>query len=769
MASPNLRALALDRASRRSRSTASWARAGSSARANARGCSAWAGGASALAGAAAAAASASGAIDWRRSARMELEEDGAVLEVEEERRVVAGRGGVDVRGAGVRHPFDAGAQREWASELITDGGPPDVAVLPGKGGAGAGRVAIEHPLEVEGEPVDRPEVQAGDDRPVEPGIEVAVGDVLHPGAPGIRLVREAAADEELVAECDAGGGGAIGLSGAQADGACRGSRDGAAQNERRGWIGIAQQRGCDPGGEPAAEPRFHLAGHLVVQDARRAVVEEVRREELVLEAHAHPLVEPVRDLDRAARHLVIGVRVGRWPVHARVVVAAEGEVGLHVRASRVEPVGVRVSLDRVVEDVVGPAPAGVQLQPVEAAVDQLAFERVLRGAGLAPAHAGVQPHAARQVQGRQIFLRLAIARVELRRPPERSLRVREPAQRLLGPAEVLPAVGRLAGEAHLGPVRLQRCLVVALLAQSVRAGADLIDHQDVQRRGGLARLLRRGRGRSQGASQQCGIQAHRPFLQASSRASSTSLADNTFAPSLAFTSSTAGLPSAESRMSMSMGPSSPRDRAARTPRPATSGRSTRSTPSAFPTRPSLRPVLRSTTAAGTLPSLSTKRFKSYSSPDRNSCQTTSSGLAHARSSAPWWTTTPRPPRPKRGFERSGKPSASASSSWGVAEEKVAGTATPARSRSSAVRSLSFATSTPDGSEMQKAMLRSRSAVRMRATTGNSAVTVETTSVAFSRTAIARSTATKRGSRAAGTNRKSVAGDATSRTSVPTTR
>src|SRR5229473_2432187 len=279
MASPNLRALALDRASRRSRSTASCARAGSSARANARGCSAWAGGASALAGAAAAAA----------SARMELEEDGAVLEVEEERRVVAGRGGVDVRGAGVRHPFDAGAQREWASELITDGGPPDVAVLPGKGGAGAGRVAIEHPLEVEGEPVDRPEVQAGDDRPVEPGIEVAVGDVLHPGAPGIRLVREAAADEELVAECDAGGGGAIGLSGAQADGARRGSRDGAAQNERRGWIGIAQQRGCNPGGEPAAEPRFHLAGHLVVQDARRAVVEEVRREELRSEEHTSEL------------------------------------------------------------------------------------------------------------------------------------------------------------------------------------------------------------------------------------------------------------------------------------------------------------------------------------------------------------------------------------------------------------------------------------------------------------------------------------------------
>src|SRR6266851_5432622 len=287
----------------------------------------------------------------------------------------------------------------------------------------------------------------------------------------------------------------------------------------------------------------------------------------------------------------------------RMSVAAEGEVGLHVRVARVEPVSVRVSLDRVVEDVVGPAPAGVQLQPVEAAVDQLAFERVLRGAGLAPAHAGVQPHAARQVQALQVVLRLAVAGVELRRPLERSLRVREPAQRLLGPADVLPAVGRLAGEAHLGSVGLQGCLVLPLLAQSVRAGADLIDHQDVQRRGrlgrprgnaprtgGLARLRSREGGRNQGAGQQCGIQAHRPFLQAWSRASSTSLADSTLAPSLAFTSSTAGLPSAESRMSMSMGPSSPRDRAARTPRPATSGRSTRSTPSAFPTRPSLRPV-----------------------------------------------------------------------------------------------------------------------------------------------------------------------------------
>src|SRR5712664_4528931 len=139
MASPNRRAVALDRASRRSRSTAPSEWAGSSACAIARVCSAWAGGASALAGAAAAAASASGAIDRRRRVRIELEEDGAVLDVEEERRVVAGGGGVDVRGAGVRHPLDAGAQRERAGELITDGGPPDVAVLPRKRRAGAGR------------------------------------------------------------------------------------------------------------------------------------------------------------------------------------------------------------------------------------------------------------------------------------------------------------------------------------------------------------------------------------------------------------------------------------------------------------------------------------------------------------------------------------------------------------------------------------------------------------------------------------------------------
>src|SRR5712692_3058636 len=290
MASPNLRAVALDRASRRSRSTASCARAGSSTRTFARGRSTWAGGASALAGAAAAAASTSGAIEWRRRVRMELEEDGAVLDVQEERRVVAGRRGVDVRGARVRHPFHAGAQRERAGELVTDGGPPDVAALAGKGGPGGGRITIEHPLEVEGEFVDRPEVQVRDDRPVEPGIEVAVGDELHAGAPGVALVRQAAAHEELVAEHDAGGGGAVGLSGGGADRARRRSGYGAAQDERRGRIGIAQQRDRDPRREAAAEPRLQLARELVVQDAGGAVVEEVRREQLVLETSADPAV-----------------------------------------------------------------------------------------------------------------------------------------------------------------------------------------------------------------------------------------------------------------------------------------------------------------------------------------------------------------------------------------------------------------------------------------------------------------------------------------------
>ena len=71
--------------------------------------------------------------------------------------------------------------------------------------------------------------------------------------------------------------------------------------------------------------------------------------------------------------------------------------------------------------------------------------------------------------------------------------------------------------------------------------------------------------------------------------------------------------------------------------------------------------------------------------------------------------------------------------------------------------------------MESEIPRSRRDVRRRATTGSSSVTVDTTSVAFSCKAIAQSTGAKRGSRAAGTSRKSAAGDSTSRKSVPTTR
>src|SRR2546421_7114064 len=782
MASANLRAVAFERAERRSVSTPSFPLATSLTGAKLRACVATAGGASALAGRAAAAETASSASEGRSGPRMGLEKDGPVIEVEQQRRVVARGDAVDIRGARVRHPLHARPERERPGELVPDRGPPDVSVLPGERRAGAGRVPIEDPLEVEGELLDRPDVQARDDRPVETRVEIAVRDVLHPDAPGIGLVGDAAADEKLVAERDARRGGAVRLPRRRADRARRSAGNGAAEDERRGRIRIAQQRGRDGGGEAAAEPGLHLASDLVVQDPRRAVVEEVRREELVLEAGANGPAEPVRDLERGARHLVVGVRVGRGPVRARVVVAAEREIGLEGRIRRVKPVGVRVALDRVVEDVVGPASARVQLEPIEAAVDQLAFECVLGGARLAPAHAGVQPQAARQMQAVEVVLRLAIGGIQLRGPAQRRLRIGEPAQRLLRPADVLPAVGRLAGDGHLGLVGIEGGLVVALLAQGVGAGAHLVRHnhaewgsdlgrpgRGVACAGGLARLRVRDGGSSQAAGEQCDVQAHRPFLQASSSASSTSLADSTLAPSRAFTSRTAGVPSPASRMSRSMGPSSPRERAAPTPSSATSPRSTRSTPTAFPTRPSLRPVLRSTTAAGTLRSRSTNRLRSYSSPGRNSCQTTSSGLAHARSAAPRWTNTPRPPRPNRGFDSSGNPSAPATSRCGVLPEKVTGTATPARSRFSAVRSLSFATSTPGGSEMQREIPRSRKAARMRATTGSSSVTVDTTSAAFSGTAIARRTATKRGSRADGTNRKSSAGDSTSLMSVPTTR
>src|SRR6267142_4571359 len=397
---------------------------------------------------------------------------------------------------------------------------------------------------------------------------------------------------------------------------------------------------------------------------------------------ADPRGDPVRHCEGDPRNQVIRVGVRRGPVRSRVVVVAQGEVAFQVRVLRVEPVGVRVAFDGVVEDVVGPSAARMQIETVDAAVGQLAFVRLLGGPRLGAAHPSVQTQPARHVQALQVVLCFAIGGVQLRRPAQRSFRVCEPAPRLLRPADVLPAVRGLAGDGHLGLVGLERGLVVASIAQRVRPRADLLGYprpepgRGVDRRargsghlcaGTVGRPRVRQCGKCQAAGDQCRIQAHRPFLQASSKASSTSRADSTLAPSRAFTSSTAGLPSLPNRMSMSMGPSRPSERTARTPSSATSGRSTRSTPNAFPTRPSLRPVLRSTTAAGTRPSRSTKRFRSYSSPGRNSCQTTSSGLAQARSSAPRWTTTPRPPRPKRGLESSGNPRASASSSCEVAE------------------------------------------------------------------------------------------------------
>src|SRR5437016_2402590 len=107
MASANLRAVALERALRRSVSTPSFPPGASPARGKLRVCVATAGGASARAGAAAVAATATSASDEWSGPRMGLEKHRAVVEVDQHRRVVARGGGVDVRRARVRHPLHA--------------------------------------------------------------------------------------------------------------------------------------------------------------------------------------------------------------------------------------------------------------------------------------------------------------------------------------------------------------------------------------------------------------------------------------------------------------------------------------------------------------------------------------------------------------------------------------------------------------------------------------------------------------------------------------
>src|SRR5256714_10421161 len=253
MASVNRRAAALARASSRSASTPSFPPRFSAAKL--RVCVATAGGASARAGPAATAATRSASERWS-GPRMGLEKDRAVVEVDQHGGVVARGGGVAVRRARVRHPFHARAERERAGELVPCGGPPDVPVLPGERRAGGGRVAIEDPLEVERKLLDRPEVQARDDRPVEPRVQVAVRDVLHADSPPRGLVRQAPPDEELVAERHARRGRAVRLTRRRAGGAGRRAGDGAAEDEGRGGTLVAQGRGGGRGGgnAPPARP-----------------------------------------------------------------------------------------------------------------------------------------------------------------------------------------------------------------------------------------------------------------------------------------------------------------------------------------------------------------------------------------------------------------------------------------------------------------------------------------------------------------------------------
>ena len=153
---------------------------------------------------------------------------------------------------------------------------------------------------------------------------------------------------------------------------------------------------------------------------------------------------------------------------------------------------------------------------------------------------------------------------------------------------------------------------------------------------------------------------------------------------------------------------------------------------------------------------------SYSLPGRNSCHS-GSGTAGAVPGASC-TTTPRPPRPTRGRDTSGKPRARTALS-SARPSALFGTARPHAPKASAVSHLSWQRRVASGDGMNTAVPCARRAGASSATVTSSSETVGNSQATRSRAISPVSAATKPASDAGGTWKKECPSCSTGRMSV----